>query len=208
MGGLAHAQTIFRMQRGKIVWSTACPIFVPCGLNIGDTTSIKMYCEVTQSLKLRKSSKEMACCKDILLGASKHQETKIHKTWSLCQPQIALGQSYQRLKASELHTASFQAQKHTHLPFTEVLAFYRRSFSGPSLIAVRCSTWCHSCEAIWLERHECGAWNKNWIGSWPDYFSPSCVKGCLAWGWKEWVNDVECLWVCPNRIQSPQRNPH
>ena len=26
----------------------------------------------------------------------------------------------------------------------------------------------------------CGAWNKNWIGSWPDYFTPPCAKSSLG----------------------------
>ena len=37
------ASLIFRTRRGKIVWSTAYSVFVPCGLKIGDATSLKMY---------------------------------------------------------------------------------------------------------------------------------------------------------------------
>ena len=37
------AQPIFRTRRGKIVWSTAYSVFVPCGLKIGDVTSLKIY---------------------------------------------------------------------------------------------------------------------------------------------------------------------
>ena len=42
------------------------------------------------------------------------------------------------------------------------------------------STLRHSREAIWLEHHERGGWNKNWIGSWPDYFSPPYAKKRLG----------------------------
>ena len=49
----------------------------------------------------------------ILLGASEHQETKIHKTWSLRQPRIALRQSYWHLKASGTSHCQFSSSE-TH----------------------------------------------------------------------------------------------
>ena len=69
------------------------------------------------------------------LGASERQETKVHKTWSLCQPQIALWQP------QELQTATFQAQKHTPpvhkscgIPSSVVLWFYSLLHSASTVL--------------------------------------------------------------------------
>ena len=98
------------MQRGKIVWSTAYSIFVPCGSKIGDATSSKMcYVMSHKACNYQRAIKRRLVAGIILLGASERQETKIHKAWSLCQPQKVLRQSCWCLKAQELHTASFQA---------------------------------------------------------------------------------------------------
>ena len=48
------------------------------------------------------------------------------------------------------------------------------------LVIIYCSTWFHFHEAIWLENHQCGAWNKNRIGHWPAYFFPPCAKNTLG----------------------------
>ena len=170
--------------------------FVPCDFKIGDTTSSKMYYVTShKAWNYERALKRWLVAGIILLGAPERQETKIHKTWGLCQPQVALRQFYRHLKASGTSHCQFSSSdRNTHHPFTEILAFLHRSFSGstrlsllhsastalPSLIAIYCSTWHHLCEAIWLERHEHGTWNKNWIGSWPDYFSPLCAQNSLG----------------------------
>ena len=117
-----RAQTIFHTRRGKIVWSTAYSIFVPCSLKIGDTTSSKMYYVTShKAWNYERALKRRLVVGIIPLGPSERQETKIHKTWSLCQPQIAL--------------ASFQAQKHTP-PVHRSPGILHWSFSGSTRLSL------------------------------------------------------------------------
>ena len=132
----------------------------------------------------------------ILLGASEHQEMKIHKTWSLCQPQKALtdvhidiwssGTSPCQLASSEARTMHSWKPWHS---FTGLFSgsvwlslLYNASTAKPSLVAICAveSTWRHFHEPIWLECHQRGAWNKNGIGRWPNYFSPPRAKNRLG----------------------------
>ena len=128
------------MWREKIVWSTAYSIFVPCGLKIGDATSLKMYYVLSQKTwNYERALKRRLVAGIILLGTSECQETKIHKTWSFCQPQKALRQSHRHLKLSNFTLPVFKL-RNTHHPFIEVTAFLCQSFSGStwlSLIALQ-----------------------------------------------------------------------
>ena len=149
---------------------------------------------VTQSLKLRKSSKETACCRDLpsrSFRTPRNEDSQNMKPLSTSDSPETILSTFESLRNFTLPVFKL---RNTHHPFTEVLAFLRRSFSGstrlsllhsastasPSLIAIDGCTWRHSHEAIWLERYERGAWNKNWIVSCPDYFSPPRAKNSLG----------------------------
>ena len=115
----------------KIVWSTAYSIFVPCGLKIADATSSTMYYLTShKAWNYERALKRRLVAGIILLGASECQETKIHKTWSLCQPQIALRQSYQHLKASGTSHCQFSSSE-THTVHSQKSW---HSFAGRSLV--------------------------------------------------------------------------
>ena len=96
-------------------------------------------------------------------------------------------------EAQELHPASWQAQK--HIPCVHgspgIPSLVRSlvlsglvsciTLQPPSLLwSPFMHTWRHFHEAIWLERQQRGAWNKNGIGRWPDYFSPPRAKNRLG----------------------------
>ena len=114
----------------RLFFATANAIFVPCGLKIGDATSLKMYYVTShKAWNYERALKRWLVAGIILLGASVRQETKIHKlTWSLCQPQKAPRQSYRHLKLRNFTLTVFKL-RNTHRPFTEVLEFLRSSFS-------------------------------------------------------------------------------
>ena len=76
----------------------------------------------------------------------------------------------------------------------------------PQKTRVLCHLKHHSQIAIWLERHQRGAWNKNGIGRWPDYFSPPHAKNrlgtrlgteplCLWWGTHRSLF-LQCQYYC------------
>ena len=76
------------------------------------------YVMLHKTWNYKRALKRRLVARIMFLGTSKRQESKIHKTWSLCQPQIALRQCYRHLKASgtshclfsssETHTARSQ----------------------------------------------------------------------------------------------------
>ena len=125
------AQTAFCMRRGKIVWSTAYSIFVLCGFKIGDTTSLKIVsCDVTRSLKLRKSSKETACCRNHVSRSfrtprNEDSQNVKHLTTSESPETILLP----ALKLTNFTRPVFKL-RNTHRLFTESLESLRLSFSG------------------------------------------------------------------------------
>ena len=103
-----------------------------------------VLCEVTQSLKLRKNSRRLVAG-TILLGASERQETKIHKTWSFRQPQIAVRQFYRRLKVSGTSHCQFSSSEtHTARSLKSWHSFAGRSPALQGLV---------SCKALQLPSH-------------------------------------------------------
>ena len=91
----------------ETVRSTAYSIFVSCGLKIGDASSLKLYyVTLYKSWNYERVPKRQLVAGIILLGSSKCQEVKSHKASE--SPKMILSTS----KAQELHTASWQAQKH------------------------------------------------------------------------------------------------
>ena len=63
--------------------------FCSMRFKIGDTTSSKMYYVTShKAWNYKRALKRQLLAGIILLGASERQETKIHKTWSLCQPEV------------------------------------------------------------------------------------------------------------------------
>ena len=162
------------MLRAKIVWWTAHSVFIPCGLNIGDATSLKMI----------KLWRRRLIAGIIILRASKSQEIKIHKSRNLCEPQgdsktILLdiwssGTSHCQLASSETHMACSQKSWHSFAGLFSGLVF-RTALQLPSplwlpFVAV---FWCSSHETIWLE------WSAIVVlgtGRWPDHFFPPCTE--------------------------------
>ena len=159
-----------------------------CGLKLGDTTSCIMWRHT--SMKLWNTSKETARCRD---HPSRSSRIPRNKTWSLFRPQKALRRSYRHLKLRNF-TLPVGNLRNTYHAFMEVLVFlrwsvlrlsilYNASTAKPSLVAIYCSTWRRFHEAIWLERHQRGAWNK------PDYFSQKNrlgrKNGKLGGAWDE-----------------------
>ena len=94
----------------------------PCGLKIGDAMSLKMYYVMSGKLwHYETVPKRQVIGGIILLGASEHQEMKIHKTWSLCQPQKVLRRSYWHLNLRNF-TLPVGKLRSTYHAFMEVLA--------------------------------------------------------------------------------------
>ena len=100
-----------------------------------------VLCDITQSLKLRKSSKETACCWD-------------HPSRSFQMPRNKDSQNMRPLSTSdspETIVSTFESLRNftlpvfklrnTHRPFTEVLGFLRQSFSGPTWLSLLRSAW-------------------------------------------------------------------
>ena len=160
------AQPIFRKRR-KIVSARF----------IGDATSLKYYVTSHKSYNYETVPK-----RQVVAGIILHQKIKIShnlKPVSTSErPKIILSTS----EAKEVHTASWKAQKHIPCVHGSPWHSFASSFSDSvwlsllyistvksSLVTTYCSTWRHFYEAIWLERHQCGAWNKSGIGRWPDY---------------------------------------
>ena len=112
----------------------------------------------------------------IILRASKCEETKIHKTWSLCQPHAdSPRQCYQHLKASgtshyqfsssETHTArspkswdSFAGRSLVLQGLVSCIALQLPSHRWSPSIAVR--DVIRMKQSDWSATN--GAWNKNW----------------------------------------------
>ena len=166
------------MGREKIVWSTANSVFVPYGLKTGEAMSSKIY-YVTLHIAWKYTLKRQLVAGIIFLGASKHQEMKIHKIWSQYQPQKAqdhLVDIWAQEASTETHIARLQKSWHSYTGLFSGSAWLRLlhsiSAAEPSLVAIYCSVWCHLYEAIWLEPHQHGTLNKNGIGCWPH--TPAC----------------------------------
>ena len=129
-----NQKLFFRTRRGKIVWSTAYSIFVPCGFKIGDATFLKMYYVTSQkALKLRKSSKETARCRN-------HPSPSFRKPRNEDSQNIkpqSTSESPETILLAALKLTNFTRPvfklRNTQCPFTEALEFLRWSFSG--------STW-------------------------------------------------------------------
>ena len=109
-------------------------------------------------------------------------------------PAISVNHQISISEGQGLHTASWQAQKHIpRVHGSPGIPSLVHSLPPPGLVScitlqlpslhwshIHCSTWLHFHGAIWLECHQHGAWNKNVIGHWPDYFSPPRVKNRLG----------------------------
>ena len=90
-----------------------------------------VLCDVTQSLKLRRSSKELARCRNHLsqsFRTPRNEDSQNMKPLLTSKPRDNLTGGFE---AHKLHTASFQAQKHTPsvheipgIPSLAVLWFY------------------------------------------------------------------------------------
>ena len=121
----------------NIVRSTDCPIFVPCGLKMGDATSSKMYYVTSHKAwkYVRKSSKETAYCRD-------------HPSRSFQTPRNEDSQNMMPLSTSnspETILLTFESLRNftqpvfklrnTHHLF-KVLAFLRQSFSGSTRLSL------------------------------------------------------------------------
>ena len=76
-----------------------------------------------------------------------------------------------------------QCRVYPWLCFKSNSILYNTSTAKPSLVAIYCSTWRHFHEAISLECHQHGAWNK------PDYFSQKNGLGRKTESWREPENE-------------------
>ena len=114
----------------RLTHKLIAPNIAPCTLKIGDGMSSKMCYDVTQSLNLLNSSKETACC-------------RVHPSRSFQTPKNKGSQNMKPLSTSDSpetilltleslrnFTLPVFKLRNTHRPFTEVLGFLCRSFSG------------------------------------------------------------------------------
>ena len=106
-------------RREKIVWSTAYSVFVPCGLKIGDTTSLKMHYMITQKTmkELKRDTSLQGSSFSELPNAKKRRFTKLEVSVNVSK----LGQSYRHLKLRnftlpvvKLRNAHRRSQKSWH----------------------------------------------------------------------------------------------
>ena len=156
-----------------------------------------VICDVTQSLKLRKSSKETAHCRD---HPSRSFRTPRNKDSHNMKSLLTSESRKTILSTFDADTASCQAKKHTACLQSPGIPLLVHSLVLPGLdscislqptiyLSLYCSTWNHSqChETIGLECHLCGAWNINGIGRWPDCFSLSMQKNSLGMRLDFWL---------------------
>ena len=86
--------------------------------------------DVTQSLKLRKSSQETACCRDHpsrSFRTPRNEDSQNTKPLPISDSPETILSTFESLRNFTLPVFKL---RNTHCPFTEVLAFLRRSFSG------------------------------------------------------------------------------
>ena len=86
-------------------------VFFPCCLNIDYVTFLKMYCDITQTLKLQQSSRKTARCKDHLSqsfrNAKKRRFSKLEASVNPRKPKdnfidiCSSGNSHCQLTSSE-----------------------------------------------------------------------------------------------------------
>ena len=154
--------------------------------------SLKIY-YVTSNIAWKYTLKRQFVAGVIFLGASEHQEMKIHKTWIQYELQKALDHlidiwnsrtSHWQLASSETHTARLQNSWHSFAGLFSGSAWlsllHSISAAEPSLVAIYSIMWCHLHEAIWLEPHQHGTLNKNGIGCWPHFYIPSACENRLG----------------------------
>ena len=88
----------FHTGREKIVWSTAYSVFVPCGLEIGDATSLKMitwrHIRLETMKELKRDSLLQRSSFSELPNTKKRRITKLEASVNVRKP----GQSYRHLK--------------------------------------------------------------------------------------------------------------
>ena len=95
-----------------------------------------VLCDVTQSLKLRKNSKETACCRDHSsrsFRTPRNEDSQNMKPPSTSDSPETILSTFESLRNFTLPVFKL---RNTHRPFTEVLAFLRRSFSGSTRLSL------------------------------------------------------------------------